>query len=119
MRSLTPAELDAYGVLDRELASRVRIIKVPFLAPGASGMTLGRFIFLTSDDDRSGRRELVAHELVHVRQFAETGTIRFLWRYLIDYFGELRSLRKHRAAYLAIPAEKSARAEAAAWRRQR
>ena len=36
-------------------------------------MTLGRFIFLTSDEDRSGGNELLAHELVHTRQFSKGG----------------------------------------------
>jgi hypothetical protein len=119
MRRLTSAELDAYDVIDRSLAERVRIVRVPFLAPGASGMTIGRFIFLTRDPDQLGRRELLAHELVHVRQFAELGFLRFLFRYLRDYGRCLRELRKHRVAYLAIPAEEDARAEAAAWQARR
>ncbi|MFT5202618.1 MAG: hypothetical protein ACI9C1_002011 [Candidatus Aldehydirespiratoraceae bacterium] len=119
MRRLTPAELDAYDVIDRSLAERVRIVPVPFLAPGASGMTIGRFIFLTSDPDQLGGRELLAHELVHVRQFAELGFLRFLFHYLRDYGRCLRELRKHRAAYLAIPAEERARAEAAVWQARR
>ena len=68
MRMLEPAELAAYDLIDRQLAARVRIVRVPMLPPGASGMTVGRFVFLTRDDDRTGRRELLAHELVHVRQ---------------------------------------------------
>ncbi len=65
MRRLEGPELDAYDLIDRHLAERVRVIRVPFLAPGASGMTIGRFVFLRSDLDRSGERELLAHELVH------------------------------------------------------
>ena len=119
MRRLEGPELDAYDLIERELAERVRIVRVPFLAPGASGMTIGRFVLLRSDEDRSGGRELLAHELVHVRQYEELGVPRFLLHYLRDYFRGLRRLRKHRAAYLAIPTEAEARSEAAQWKRSR
>ena len=119
MRRLEESELNAYDLIDRSLAERVRIVKVPFLAPGAGGMTIGTFVFLRSDVDRSGGRELLAHELVHVRQFHELGAVRFLFRYLRDYLVRLRRLRRHRAAYLSIPTEVEARAEAAAWKARR
>ena len=82
-------------------------------------MTIGRFVFLTSDVDRSGGRELLAHELVHVRQYAEAGLVPFLLRYLRDYLRGLIRLRNHRQAYLAIPTEAHARAEAREWKRRR
>jgi uncharacterized protein DUF4157 len=119
VRRLTDQELDAYDLIDRGIAERVRIVTVPLLAPGAAGMTIGRFVLLRSDDDHSGERELLAHELVHIRQFHELGVMRFLLRYLRDYLRELRRLHRHRAAYLAIPSEVEARAEAAAWKRSR
>ena len=43
----------------------------------------------------------------------------FLRRYVRDYLGQLRIHRRHRAAYLAIPAEVEARSEAAAWAARR
>jgi Domain of unknown function (DUF4157) len=118
VRALLDVELGAYDLIERDLAERVRIVKVPFLAPGASGMTIGRFVFLQSDVDRTGGRELLAHELVHVRQYAEVGVARFLARYVLDYLRLLRTHRAHRAAYLAIPTEVQARAEAAAWKQR-
>lgn len=118
MRRLEGPELAAYD-LDPALAQRVRIVQVPILPPGASGMTIGSYVFLTSDVDRTGGRELLAHELVHVRQFAEAGTLPFLMRYLRDYVSGLVRLKNHRRAYLAIPAEVEARAEAAVWKRTR
>ena len=118
MRRLEGPELAGYD-LEPELARRVRIVRVPFLAPGTSGMTIGRFVFLTSDIDRSGGRELLAHELVHVRQYAELGVVAFLLRYIRDYLVGLRRLKNHRQAYLAIPAERAARAEARAWKQRR
>jgi len=118
MRRLEGPEIAAYD-LEPALAARVRVIRVPALAPGTSGMTIGRFVFLTSDVDRSGNRELLAHELVHVRQYAEAGLVRFLGRYLLDYARGLVRLRNHRRAYLAIPTEVEARAEAAVWKKSR
>ncbi|MFQ5556412.1 MAG: hypothetical protein ACE5GB_02735 [Acidimicrobiales bacterium] len=118
MRRLTAREKSAYDVLDPVLADGVRIIEVPFLAPGAAGMTIGRLVFVRHDGDLSGARPLLVHELVHVRQFAEQGRTRFLIRYLRDYLVNLVRLRNHKAAYRAIPAEVEARAETVAWRRR-
>ncbi|MEZ5168220.1 MAG: DUF4157 domain-containing protein [Acidimicrobiales bacterium] len=118
-RRLEGPEIAGYDHIDAALAARVRILRVPFLAPGSAGMTIGRFVFLRADGDRHGDRELLAHELVHVRQFSERGLLGFLVPYLRNYLSALRRLRNHRAAYLAIPDEVEARAEAAAWRRRR
>lgn len=119
MRRLEGPEIAAYDLVPRTVAERVRVQQVPVLPPGASGMTIGRLVLLRRDDDRSGSRELLAHELVHARQYTEAGVVRFLAGYLRDYLRGLVTLRSHRAAYLAIPAESAARAEAAAWRRAR
>ena len=120
MRRLEGPELVAYDLIAWELAAQVRIQKLPFLAPGASGMTIGRLVLLRSDVDRSGNRELIAHELVHVRQYEEAGgVVRFLRGYLRDYVVQLRIHRRHRPAYLAIPAEAEAREHARQWARRR
>lgn len=118
MRRLEGPELTSYDVVDPGLAARVRILTVPVLPRGASGMTIGRWIFLKDDRDRAGDRELLAHELVHVRQFAELGYVRFSLHYLRDYAAGLLEHRRSRQAYLAIPAEIEARAVAAEWRRR-
>jgi hypothetical protein len=115
VRRLTPTELDAYDVLPRVLANRVRIQRMPFLAPGANGMTIGRFVFLRNDGLFDGSRKIIAHELVHVRQYYELGFVRFLAQYLRDYARALWRLKRHRAAYLAIPFEQRAYAEADEW----
>ena len=115
MRRLTPAELDAYDVLPRALATRVRIQRVPFLAPGSNGMTIGRIVFLRNDGLLDGSRKIIAHELVHVRQYYELGMFRFLARYLAGYVRALAKHRRHRAAYLAISFEEQAYAEADEW----
>ena len=78
-------------------------------------MTLGRLILVLRDDDRSGRRTLLAHELVHVAQYAQWGTTRFLWRYVREYGINLWRRRNHLQAYAAISFEVEARAAAAVW----
>ena len=115
MRRLTPAEIAGYDLVSPEIARRARVQTVPVLTPGINGMTLGRLVLLLRDDDRSGRRALLAHELVHVQQYAELGTARFLWRYLREYGSNLRRLHSHLRAYEAISFETEARAEAARW----
>jgi hypothetical protein len=113
VRALTEPELSGYDHVPGSDALRARIGIVPFLAPRADGMTLGRFVLLRrghADDD-----ELLAHELVHVRQWREHGVAGFLARYLAAYVRGLVRLRSHRRAYLAIPLEAEARREAAAW----
>ena len=63
--------------------ARARIVDVPWLTPGVAAMTLGRVILLRRD--HAGDEALLAHELVHVRQWRELGVARFLWRYLGAY----------------------------------
>ncbi len=119
MRRLNPHEIAGYDLVPAEIARRARVQKVPVLSPGMHGMTLGRLILVLRDDDRSGRRVLLAHELVHVEQYAELGLVGFLWRYVREYFGHLRRLRNHRQAYWAISLEVEARAVAGRWAEQR
>jgi Domain of unknown function (DUF4157) len=89
---------------------RARLVRVPVLTPGVAGMTLGRWILLRSGHEHD--RDLIAHELVHVRQWRELGAARFLVRYLGAYGrGRWRGLG-HKAAYEAIPFESEARAVA-------
>ncbi len=37
-RRLDPAEIDGYGHIDAILLASVRVLKVPFLSPGTTGM---------------------------------------------------------------------------------
>lgn len=120
MRSLSAVELVAYDHVPAAVAARVRVQRVPVLASGADGMTLGRLVLVRTDGmaDRTGRRQLLAHELVHARQWTDLGVAGFLSAYLRAYAANLVRLRRHRAAYLAIPLEEEARAEAARWARR-
>ncbi|MGH9025026.1 MAG: eCIS core domain-containing protein, partial [Acidimicrobiia bacterium] len=107
MRALTPDERSHHAHVPEADRARARIAVVPVLNPGAGGMTIGRFILI-----RRGREhdpQLLAHELVHVRQWREQGRLRFLWRYFSAYFGGRRRGLKHRDAYRAIPFEVEAR----------
>jgi hypothetical protein len=83
-----------------------------------AGMTWPWAIYLRPDvlvGDPRRRAALIAHELVHVRQWRELGRGRFLVRYVGDYLrGRLRGLG-HDAAYrrIALEAEADAVARAA------
>jgi Domain of unknown function (DUF4157) len=89
---------------------RARVVTVPVLTPGIAGMTLGRWILVRRGHEHD--HDLIAHELVHVRQWREHGAVRFLARYLGAYAkGRWRGLG-HKAAYEGIPLEAEARAVA-------
>ncbi|MGZ8762602.1 MAG: eCIS core domain-containing protein [Acidimicrobiia bacterium] len=91
--------------LDR---ARVRVVVVRRLTPGTAGVTLGRWVLLRRDQAQS--RGLLAHEMVHVRQWRERGVIRFLAAYLGEYVRGRRHGLGHRDAYRAISFEAEARA---------
>lgn len=112
-RSLTRTEVEAFDHVPRDVAVRARLYRVRHLSPGAHGMTLGRRVLLLRGHEDNPK--LIAHELVHVAQFADRGHVRFLARYLADYARNLVRLRNHRQAYLAITAEVDARAGAGRW----
>ncbi len=87
--------------------ARARIVDVPWLTPGVAAMTLGPLILLRRD--HAGDETLLAHELVHVRQWRELGAGRFLWRYLSAYARHRAAGLGHQQAYAAIPLEVEAR----------
>lgn len=118
VRLLEGPELAAYDVVPRTLACRLRVVKTRLLPPGIDGMALGRTVFVRRDRSRKGDDPLLAHELVHVRQWAEQGRIGFVVRYVCGYLTGLVEHRNHRDAYLAIDAEVAARRETAAWVRK-
>ena len=119
MRSLTEQEVASYDVVGVQLARRVRVQRVPVLAKGFDAMTLGPLILMRRDDDHSGGRALLAHELVHVGQYAHFGMARFLWRYAREYLSSLRRLGSMRQAYEAVSFEVQARAVTEEWIRRR
>lgn len=80
--------------------------------PGSVGITVGPLVVVRKAAARSeGFSELLAHEQVHVRQFAELGFVRFMTRYLVSYARFRLRGYGHRQAYLRIPLEVEARVD--------
>jgi len=80
-----------------------RVIVGGPVPPQADAITLGKTIFVR---ERAANSDgLMAHELVHVRQFADLGPLRFLIRYLGSYLRFRFSGYGHMAAYRRIPLE--------------
>lgn len=75
-------------------------IRFGLITPGTAGLTLGRAIIVRQDC--SNDEKLIAHELCHVAQYEQAGSIlAFLERYLTEFsiYG-----------YIEAPLEKEARA---------
>ncbi|MGI9597683.1 MAG: toll/interleukin-1 receptor domain-containing protein [Acidimicrobiales bacterium] len=119
VRGLTEAEIEAYDVLPKDLARRVRIVRASWLPGGYAGLTIGRSIYVRAPVPADGNSMLVAHELVHVRQWDELGVFRYTFRYLIDFYRGLVRTRNWRGAYLNTSMEAEARRIAEEWRRRR
>jgi hypothetical protein len=115
IRRLNPDEVASYDLVAPAIARRAVLIRVPVLPPGAVGLTSGRFVLLRRDEPEDGSSDLIAHELVHVRQFAEAGRLRFASTYLLAYLRNLVRFRRHRLAYLNIPAEQEAYGMSREW----
>ena len=118
-RELDDDEVSSFDHISDGLCRRVKLIRTNLLPPAADGMTVGRFVLLRGDQIERRASGLLAHELVHVRQFAELGFGRFMVQYFGSYFKNLVQTRNHRQAYLDIPLEIEARTEAARWSKRR
>ena len=118
-RPLNAIELDAYDLVPRELAARARIHRVPGLPGGYAGMTLGSRILLARDEPADGTSTLLAHELVHVRQWADQGIVRFSVSYVTSFARGLWRHRRWRPAYLDVEAEIEAREDTSRWLHRR
>jgi hypothetical protein len=98
-------------ILSRDLAKRVRILSMPLpIRNGA--VALGRFIILNSADPYAKR--LIPHELAHVSQQAQVGTIPMALKYISDYARNRRHMT-HTDAYHALPDEVDAENRAHKW----
>jgi hypothetical protein len=107
-RRLDASERQLFTHVPARDRKRARLVVVPVLTPGIAGMTFGRWILVRRGHEHD--RDLIAHELVHVRQWRQLGAARFPVRYLRAYArGRCRRLG-HQAAYEAIPLEAEARA---------
>jgi len=103
--------------LATELSARVQPRFPRWLAPlvraDVVAITLGRSIYLREGAGQGSETDLariVLHELEHVRQVAQLGLPRFIFRYLRDYYRLRRSGLSSSEAYSAIPFEIEARA---------
>ncbi len=82
------------------------------LAARASGITLGRKIYIRSElfgAEGELERWLVVHEVAHVVQYLRDGHLSFLTRYLAEYAAGMARGLKDYDAYLAISYEVEAR----------
>ena len=104
MRRLAPHEHPRIPRADVEAA---RVLEVPVLSAGISGMTLGRLILVRRG--HAGDGPLLEHELVHVGQWRALGVVGFLRAYLADYLRGRRAGLGHWDAYRAIALETEAR----------
>lgn len=119
IRRLTSEEVEAYDLIPADLSRRVWVVRVPEPPGPYSGMAIGRFVFLAGDVAPSGSSRLLAHELVHVRQWAELGIVGFLFRYLRDFAVGLKRHRNWHRAYRQIDVEVEARRLAEGWAESR
>ena len=118
-RKLDREEVEAFDHITSGLAQRVRLVRTNLLPPAADGMTVGRFVLMRDNHIEHRATTLLAHELVHVRQFAEMGMPRFFVSYFGSYAKNIVRCRNHRQAYLDIPLEIEARREAGEWAKSR
>lgn len=100
----------------------------------AQGVTFGRHVFWSpsafpsfclSNSALEQMDDFLVHEVTHVWQYTRDGVVRFLWRYIRDYYRHLvgkekswSRLARHRA-YLAIPYEVEARWVETVWNERR
>lgn len=93
----------------------------------AAAVTLGRRVLVApwvvsgEEGGLSAPADLIVHEAAHVLQYRSHGVLRFLAAYAAGYLAGLWRLGRvdagaRQAAYLDIPAERAARAAAAAYR---
>jgi len=125
-RGFPPSVVTRLGGADpAEIGNRLRLVDIDRVAirpapkwmirtwrGNVAAMTLPWAIYVRRDvlgGDASRLSNLIEHELVHVRQWQQLGTIRFLRLYLGGYLGGRRKGLGHNQAYLAISLEKEAR----------
>ncbi len=117
-RALNDVELEAYDVLGGDLAGRVRVYVIRRIPGGYKGMTLGRHVLLADEQRHDGTSTLLAHELVHVRQWHELGVVGFSIRYVASFAKNLVAHRRWKTAYHRIDAEIEAKQETTDWLRR-
>ncbi len=107
----------SYRHVADDLKRQVRVVEIRALPGGYVGMTLRNLILLSEDVADDGTSGLLAHELVHVRQWHDEGRLRFATGYVWNFFRTLPRTRSWGASYRAIPHEVEAREDATRWAR--
>ena len=105
-------EIEFYGgKITRFFTTKLRI----------EGITIGKRVFIFSEQFWRSESNLLrlgeqiaVHEIAHVLQYRREGFFKFLYKYLRDYWRNLRKLKKwdsfsRRMAYFEIPFEIEAR----------
>ncbi|MFW2383641.1 MAG: eCIS core domain-containing protein, partial [Acidimicrobiales bacterium] len=108
-RRLTGSERVAFDHVRPSTIDKTTIRSLPWLPGMFKGVTLGSNVFLTTDEPSDGTSTLIAHELVHVEQYDDHGSVRFLVTYLRDFLKGLVAHRSWMVAYRGITAEVEAR----------
>ncbi|HEX3108656.1 MAG TPA: DUF4157 domain-containing protein, partial [Thermoanaerobaculia bacterium] len=78
---------------------------------GVAAITIGRRIWVDvgwASARPDGLKSVLRHELVHVRQMRDLGLLRFLWRYLREYFRNRLAGMSSGDAYRNISFEREA-----------
>jgi hypothetical protein len=98
-----------------------KISKIFTLFLNINGITIGRRVFilpklvsLNRKNQKKLPEDLIVHEIMHVIQYKNAGFLKFFYKYLRDYWRNLRKNGKwdsasRRQAYLDIPFEIEAR----------
>jgi len=87
-------------------------------------IVFGRRVFLGTEAEREvsaegpAAAELLAHELVHVRQYRRLGAAAFLGHYVGEYLRGRLAGASHAEAYRAISFEREAEEEATGFRNE-
>ena len=119
VRRITPAEAEVYRtVIAADLARKVWLVQLPAIPGPYSGLTIAKVVIIDRPLPPGTPSALLAHELVHVRQFHDQGILRFTLGYNKAFVAGLVTKRRWSKAYRAIPAEVEARSETTRWLRE-
>ncbi|MDQ3130232.1 MAG: hypothetical protein M3Q99_05660 [Acidobacteriota bacterium] len=89
-------------------------LKINGITIGRRVLVLPELVSLNRNNQKKLPEDLVVHEIMHVIQYKKVGFVKFLYKYLRDYWVNLRKKEKwnaasRRTAYLEIPFEIEAR----------
>lgn len=119
VRKITPDEAEVYRtVIAADLARKVWLVQLPAIPGPYSGLTIAKVVIIDRQLPPGTPSALLAHELVHVRQFHDRGILRFTLEYNKSFVAGLLTKRRWSKAYRAIPAEVEARSETTRWLRE-